>query len=859
VKFKNIVIDGVSIIKSILDKKENFKENEADPLLKKFIGWVKICKDEHDPENMVVFLPSEGELSLERIHIITRILKDMGIYSKSINELSIGNSISLSLKDFNGETLISSESILMTQFINEHVSYKKFNNSSIINEKELFSLVGLNQRQIPDLISMIGEPLLSLKTYIGPSFAVSWLKDYRDIEGVISNINLIPRAMRSLLNLNKGNIKMQLKDSDFSNPGLNIDAIDQKSIAVYKENTELLYNSFIDSKLFELLPSELMEKYIPKTNLESIDTYTVEVNDEMKKNNMLSIVKKIGTASIHLSENNVSITSKPGESYYLTIDNEFGKNILKEIMSDSKIKIVSHDTKKLYKWSFSNDIELNSLVSDSAILAYSISTSNSEKDINTLFKDVLGKELESNKSKNEKDDKIRLMGEKSNHLLGLNRALYKKASADKNSRKIFEEIDLPLIKVLSKMEHKGVLLDIELLKSTGSDILLRIEKIQEKVNSVGVRKYDISKSAEISKLLYEDLKLPVLKRTASGAKGTSAEALSGLKDLSDIPGIITEYNGLKKLYSSYITPLSSKVDKNTGRIHCSFLQNVTSTGRLSARDPNLQSIPIRSEYGKKIRQSFIDEKDNYIIAADYSQVELRILAHLSQDEKLIEAFNSGLDIHKATASEIFEVPLDEVTGEQRRCVKSINFGIIYGMSAFGLSKKINKSIEESKNFISKYFEKYPKVQVFLEKTKDFARENGYVLTLMGRKIPCPNINSKIKSERESAERAAINAPMQGTSSDIIKKAMISLSSISNKKGINFDIIMQVHDELVIVSHKSNIKEIHDIVLHEMENAINLDVPLQVDIGVGKNWEKSHSLDDNQSMNHEDIDFSSSSY
>ena len=343
----------------------------------------------------------------------------------------------------------------------------------------------------------------------------------------------------------------------------------------------------------------------------------------------------------------------------------------------------------------------------------------------------------------------------------------------------------------------------------------------------------------MGRILFEKLAIPVIKKTPKGAPSTAEEVLAELALDYPLPKLLMEHRGLSKLKSTYTDKLPEMINPRTGRIHTSYHQAVTATGRLSSSDPNLQNIPIRSEEGRRVRQAFIAGPGNKIVAADYSQIELRIMAHLSQDKGLLDAFSKGLDVHKATASEVFGVPLEQVSGEQRRSAKAINFGLIYGMSAFGLGKQLNIGRNEAQDYMDAYFAKYPGVLQYMENTREQAAEKGYVETLFGRRLYLPEINASNGMRRQAAERTAINAPMQGTAADIIKKAMVQVQAWLPESGLQARMIMQVHDELVFEVAEGDMAALCDGVVALMAEAAKLDVPLIADVGYGDNWDEAH--------------------
>ena len=415
----------------------------------------------------------------------------------------------------------------------------------------------------------------------------------------------------------------------------------------------------------------------------------------------------------------------------------------------------------------------------------------------------------------------------------------RKLQEEPSLKSIYEEIELPLVRNLSQLERKGVLIDEKLLTEQSLALKDKIDALEKKAYALAGEEFNLGSPKQLIKILYDRLELPVLKKTPKGQPSTAESVLQELAYSYPLPKIIIEYRALSKLKSTYTDQLPRQIFQATGRVHTSYHQAVTATGRLSSSNPNLQNIPIRSEEGRQIRKAFIAKKNCKIIAADYSQIELRIMAHLSEDLGLISAFQKGLDIHKTTASEIFQLPIDEVTGEHRRKAKAINFGLIYGMSAFGLSKQLNILRNEAQDYINSYFTKYPGVSAYMERIKTEAAENGYVETLYGRRLYLPEIRSANFQRRQAAERTAINAPMQGTAADIIKLAMISVDEWLKNNGLASGITMQVHDELVLEVPLPEVDLVAKELPSLMANAASLSIPLVVDLGLGKNWDEAH--------------------
>jgi len=424
--------------------------------------------------------------------------------------------------------------------------------------------------------------------------------------------------------------------------------------------------------------------------------------------------------------------------------------------------------------------------------------------------------------------------------LRLHHCIYSKIEQNSGLKSVYENVEVPLVPVLSRMERTGVLIDATKLRIQSDEITKRLAELEKETFDMVGEEFNLSSPKQLQAILFEKMSLPVVKKTPSGAPSTNEEVLQELALDYPLPKVILEYRGLAKLKSTYTDKLPRMINKATGRVHTSYHQAITATGRLSSTEPNLQNIPIRNDEGRRIRQAFIAPKGYKIVAIDYSQIELRIMAHLSNDEALVDAFNKGKDIHAATAAEILGLSIEQVSSEQRRRAKAVNFGLIYGMSAFGLSKQLRISRKEAQDYMDKYFERYPSVMQYMEDTRGRASEKGYVETLYGRRLYLPDIKSSNGMRRKAAERAAINAPMQGTAADIIKKAMLLVDDWIEKEGQGqVRLLMQVHDELVFEVKESSLTEIENKIQKLMESAADLSVPLIAEVGHGDNWDQAH--------------------
>jgi len=525
--------------------------------------------------------------------------------------------------------------------------------------------------------------------------------------------------------------------------------------------------------------------------------------------------------------------------------------LLKPLLEDDKVLKVGQNLKYDRGILANYDIELRGIAFDTMLESYTLDSVAGRHDMDSLsdrwlkhktitFEEIAGKgknQLTFNQIALEEAG--RYAAEDADVTLQLHLKMWPQLQQHEGPLNIFKNIEMPLVPVLSRVERNGVKIDPAVLHAHSQEIAKRLVELEQRAHEIAGGEFNLSSTKQLQTILFEKQGIKPLKKTPGGAPSTSEEVLEELALDYPLPKVILEYRGLAKLKSTYTDKLPLMINPKTGRVHTSYHQAVTATGRLSSTDPNLQNIPVRNDEGRRIRQAFIAPQDYLIVSADYSQIELRIMAHLSRDEGLLKAFAEGKDIHRATAAEVFGLPLESVSNEQRRSAKAINFGLIYGMSAFGLARQLNIPRKEAQKYMDLYFERYPGVLDYMERTRAQAKEQGYVETLEGRRLYLPDIKSSNGARRAGAERAAINAPMQGTAADIIKRAMIAVDDwlLSEKPRVRM--IMQVHDELVFEVHKDDLDSVSKKVHELMENSTTLAVPLLVEVGSGENWDQAH--------------------
>ena len=556
----------------------------------------------------------------------------------------------------------------------------------------------------------------------------------------------------------------------------------------------------------------------------------------------------------------ISFALENGEAAYLplqldylgapkTLEKTTALTLLKPVLENSAIQKVGQNFKYDLTIFARNGIDVQGVAFDTMLESY-VLNSTGRHNMDDLAKRYLGHQTISfeeiaGKGKNQLtfnqiplEKAAEYASEDADVTMKLQQVLWEKLSKEPTLEKLFKEMELPLLGVLSRMERRGVLIDSDALFLQSNEIANRLSELEKQAYVLAGQPFNLASTKQLQEILFDKLGLPVIQKTPKGAPSTNEEVLEELAFSHELPKVLVEHRGLSKLKSTYTDKLPQMVNPQTGRVHTSYHQAVTATGRLSSSDPNLQNIPIRNEEGRRIRQAFIAREGFTVVAADYSQIELRIMAHLSQDQGLINAFTQGKDIHRSTGAEIFGVSLDEVTSEQRRNAKAINFGLIYGMSAFGLSRQLGIGRANAQSYMDLYFKRYPGVQTFMHDIREKAKAQGYVETLFGRRLYLPDINSSNGMRRKAAERVAINAPMQGTAADIIKRAMIQLDQkLQNDPDIAM--IMQVHDELVFEVRSEKVAFYSDLIKTQMESAADLVVPLIVDVGQGTNWDEAH--------------------
>ncbi|AQY63577.1 DNA polymerase I [Pseudomonas veronii] len=613
-------------------------------------------------------------------------------------------------------------------------------------------------------------------------------------------------------------------------------------------STELKYETILDQARFDVWLKKLGE-----AKLFAFDTETTGIDAQQAQLVGLSFaVQPYEAAYIPLTHSYMGVPEQ--------LDRDTVLRALKPILEDpSKLKVGQHakfDMNILANCAIGGDqncgITVQGVAYDTMLESYVLDSTATRHDMDSLAQKYLGhttvsfQDIAGKGAKQLTFDQISLeqagpyAAEDADVTLRLHQTLFEKLQAIPSLVSVLTDIEMPLVPVLARIERQGALVDAKLLGVQSVELGEKMVELEREAFAIAGEEFNLGSPKQLGAILYEKLGHPVLSKTAKGQASTAEAVLAELAEQDfPLPKVLMQYRSMSKLKSTYTDRLPEQINPRTGRIHTSYHQAVAATGRLSSSDPNLQNIPIRTAEGRRIRQAFVAPKGYKLLAADYSQIELRIMAHLAKDEGLLHAFRNDLDVHKATAAEVFGVELGAVTTDQRRSAKAINFGLIYGMSAFGLAKQIGVDRKQSQAYIDRYFARYPGVLAYMERTRAQAAEQGYVETIFGRRLYLPDINAKNPALRKGAERTAINAPMQGTAADIIKKAMVAVDNWLTASGLDAKVILQVHDELVLEVREDLVDQVRDEIRQHMSHAATLDVPLLVEVGVGDNWDEAH--------------------
>ncbi|BDZ73450.1 DNA polymerase I [Methylophaga marina] len=783
------------------------------------------------------------------------------------------------------DVVISTGDKDMAQLVNQHVTLVNTMTETVLDIEGVKEKFGLPPELIIDFLALMGDKVDNIPGVpgVGEKTALSLLQNLGSLKDIYANLEAVreldfrgAKKMPEKLAENK-----EMAELSYQLATIKCDVeldIHLEDIKNQPQDTEALLKLFKELE-FRSWISELQSSDTSSTaNNDSADNITTEQNydtilDQQQWQVWLEKLQKAElfafdteTTSLDYLEARivgVSFAVKAGEAAYLPLKHDYPgapeqldfdsvMQDLKPLLESPKHLKVGQNLKYDRHVLLNHDINLQGIAHDTMLESYVLDSTATRHDMDSLAQKYLGRDtihFEDIAGKGKKQLTFNEIGieqaspyaaEDADITLQLHQTLWPKIENIPSLAKVYRELEMPLLPVLNTLERNGVNIDIWMLQQQSDNMARQIADLEEQAYAVAGQKFNLGSPKQLQEILYEKQQLPVKKKTPKGQPSTAEEVLQELADEGyELPQIIMQYRGLSKLKSTYTDKLPLQVNKTSGRVHTSYHQAVTATGRLSSSDPNLQNIPIRSENGRRIREAFVASDGYVLLAADYSQIELRIMAHLSGDKSLLNAFANGEDIHRHTASEIFGVALEDVTSDQRRSAKAINFGLIYGMSAHGLSRQLGIERHQAADYMNVYFERYPGVRQYMDSTRQQAKDQGYVETIFGRRLYLPEINSSNGMRRQYAERTAINAPMQGSAADIIKRAMIDIHTWLADADNGIKMIMQVHDELVFEVPKEQLDMARKTIEDFMVKAAQLNVPLEVGIGVGDNWEQAH--------------------
>ncbi|HDL7647626.1 TPA: DNA polymerase I [Yersinia enterocolitica] len=800
--------------------------------------------------------------------------------------------------------LISTGDKDMAQLVTPNITLINTMNNAILGPQEVCEKYGVPPELIIDFLALMGDSSDNIPGVpgVGEKTAQALLQGLGGLDSLFSHLDKIPtltfrgaKTMSAKLEQNKDVAYLSYKlatiktdvELDITCDELNVSAPDDEQLHQLFSRYEFKRwladveaGKWLDGKKDRPTAQASNKAFVAPESAPVAEVTAVlsqenyqTILDEKSLSDWIERLKKaevfafdtetdgLDTLSSHLI--GLSFAVAPGEAAYLPLahdyldapaqlDRDWVLAELKPLLEDDKALKVGQNLKFDQSMLARYGIDLRGIAFDTMLESYVLDSVAGRHDMDSLaerylnhktitFEEIAGKgknQLTFNQIALEQAGPY--AAEDADVTLQLHLVLWPKLQQSEGLKRVFQEIEMPLLPILSRIERTGVLIDQNILAAHSKELTIRLDELEKQAHELAEEPFNLASPKQLQVILYEKQKLPILKKTPGGAASTNEEVLAELALDYPLPKVILEYRGLAKLKSTYTDKLPLMINPVSGRVHTSYHQAVTATGRLSSRDPNLQNIPVRNEEGRRIRQAFIAPEGYRIMAADYSQIELRIMAHLSQDKGLLAAFAAGKDIHRATAAEVFGLSLEKVTNEQRRSAKAINFGLIYGMSAFGLARQLNIPRGEAQRYMDLYFERYPGVLEYMERTRKQAAEQGYVTTLDGRRLYLPDIHSRNATRRKAAEREAINAPMQGTAADIIKRAMIAVDAwLQQQPEPLVRVIMQVHDELVFEVHESVLESAEQKIRELMEQSMQLAVPLKVDVGVGYNWDQAH--------------------
>ena len=836
-------------------------------------------------------MPDELKVQIAPIH---KIVEAMGLPILIIDGVEADDVIGTLAREASAagiSTLISTGDKDLAQLVDDQVSLINTMTNEALDTDGVKSKFGVYPNQIIDYLALVGDSADNIPGVpsVGPKTAVKWLAEHQSMSEIIDNASSISGKVGERL---RESVEVLLLSYELATIKTDVELkMGVQDLKRKKADNKKLLELFSELE-FKTWVNELKDEGVEfnsgnepalenkADNQASSEFKEIERNYSLidSKESLKDFVTSCANSScIGLSCEieaehfmgakvvGISMCAEPGHGVYIPLNHAeseekstvtqlnslFVFNQLKPILENESVLKAGHDLKNLAHVFENYGVTLAPLKADVMVASYVYDSVSSKHRLFDIARDRLGlvmADFESllGKGRNKKTisqiapiDVLKCSAEKADVSLRSWIILNQLLSESGSLHDVFCYFEQPLIQVLKDIEKSGVCVDKSALLIQSSDLHIQLKSLASQVFKLAGEDFNLGSPKQLQSILYEKLNLPMLKKTKTGQPSTAEPVLAELAESFELPRLILEHRSLSKIKSTYTDKLPLQIQDRTKRIHSTFQQAVTATGRLSSTDPNLQNIPIRTCEGRRVRKAFISEPDYKILAADYSQVELRIMAHLSKDPGLLAAFNSDQDVHRATAADVFGVAINEVSDDERRSAKAINFGLIYGMSAFGLAKQLNIGRQEANEYIERYFAKYPNVKRYMDQTQSFAGENGYVETIFGRRLYLPDINAGNGMLRKAAQRTAINAPMQGSAADIIKRAMIDIYNWLPESGLDAQMLLQVHDELVFEVHHKDVELVSEGVNFRMMSAASLSVPLIVDIGIGANWDEAH--------------------
>lgn len=816
-------------------------------------------------------MPNDLIPQIAPIHAIIKALGIPLLMIEGVEADDVIGTLAKHAKEKGMATLISTGDKDLAQLVNEQVTLVNTMTGTILNPDTVKEKFGVAPAQVIDYLTLVGDSVDNIPgvPQVGPKTAAKWLQEYGSLDNIVTNADKIKgkvgenlKAAIAQLPLSKALATIKL------DVALDIDFPDLKR----KESDSDLLIKLYQELEFKTWLSELLEKNTDKHQSKYSKYETIFTQEQLSE--WLKLLSSLDIFAFDTETTDLnymdaelvglSFAIEPGKAAYLPLAHHYDEAPqqlsrdevlarLKPILENPSIKKIGHNIKYDKEVLANYNIQLKGIAFDTMMESYILDSAATRHDMNTLalkylgwraipYEDVAGKGAKQIPFNQVSIEKASIYAaEDADITLQLHQNLHPRIMKEPGLKRIFEELELPLISVLASIERHGVLIDALMLDKQTLELEKRLAGLEQEIFVISEEEFNLNSPKQLQEILFSKLKLPMLQKTPKGQPSTADAVLQELALEYVFPKLIIEYRSLSKLITTYTRKLPELIHPKTKRLHTSYNQTGAATGRLSSSDPNLQNIPVRTEEGRRIRQAFIAPPGYKIMSADYSQIELRIMAHISDDPNLLSAFHQNLDIHKATAAEVLGLSLEDVSYEERRRAKAINFGLIYGMSAFGLAKQLGIERQAAQNYIDLYFTRYPNVKAYMENTRALAHSRGYVETLHGRRLYLSDINSSQIPRQKAAERAAINAPLQGSAADIIKRAMITLDLwLQTHPEIDAKMVMQVHDELVFEVADKDVETFKEIINEHMMNAGSLKVPLLVEIGVGDNWDAASS-------------------